>query len=53
MGRRPLRLLRGDGNEACGGKSVPGEEQRIGDAGENPSKGVVSVVSDWCKMYYP
>ena len=48
MGQRPSGLPTEDGKKVCGGDSLPGEEQRVGDTSGNASKGAASVLSDCC-----
>lgn len=45
---RPSRLPTRDGKEACGGNSLAGEEERVGEASGRLSKGATSAVSNCC-----
>ena len=45
-------LPTGDGKEACGGETVPRDEQRVGNAAASVPKGADSFWSDCCEMYY-
>ena len=53
IGGRPSGPPKENGKRMCGGNSVPGEEQRVGDASENASKGAMRGVSNCYEMYYP
>ena len=43
IGGRPSGLPTEDRKKACGGNSVPEEEQRVGDASGSPSKGAAML----------